>query len=348
MIRESMTAYKEQLTRTRIETPTPSGTEVLLKISHCGVCHSDIHMHDGCFDLGDGNELDVRSLRELPFTLGHEIAGEVVAAGSAAEGAARGQRRAIYPWIGCGGCPTCARGDEHLCQVARHLGIYVDGGYADHVLIPHPRYLLDHEGIDPAHAAAAMCSGLTAYSALQKITSALPGDPIMILGLGGVGMMGLQFARTMFDGPVFAADIDAAKREQALDAGAAGVHDPADREARKAVLKETGGVAAVIDFVGAESSMKFATGIVGKAGQVIVSGLMGGAFSMPIPMFPLRPISIIGTFVGSLPEARAVLELMRSDTFIPIPIDKRPLASANDALNDLRTGKVIGRVVLTP
>ena len=198
------------------EAPAPEGTEVLLKVRFCGVCHSDVHLHDGYFDLGGGKTLDITGSHSLPFTLGHEIEGEVVAlgpdAGSGAEGAAPGERRVVFPWIGCGDCPVCARGEEHLCNKPRALGINVDGGYSDHVLVPHPRYLLDTEGVPEGLAATYMCSGLTAYSALRKAGPLGAGEHLVIVGLGGVGMMGLQFARFAF-GP------------ETLHTGEAGVHE---------------------------------------------------------------------------------------------------------------------------
>ena len=149
MLRQSLVEYGKPLQETEASTPPPKGSEVLLRVSHCGVCHSDVHLQDGYFDLGGGQKLDVRSGRTLPFTLGHEIAGTVEAAGPEAQGAVKGKRYAAYPWIGCGKCGLCVRGDEHLCTAPRVLGVTVDGGYATHVTVPHPRYLLDVEGIAP-------------------------------------------------------------------------------------------------------------------------------------------------------------------------------------------------------
>ena len=257
MHRQSLVDYGKPLQATEAPTPTPKGSEVLLRISHCGVCHSDIHLQDGYFDLGGGQKLDVRGNRPLPFTLGHEIAGTVEAVGPDAQGATKGKRYAAYPWIGCGKCGLCARGDEHLCNAPRVLGVTVDGGYASHVLVPHPRYLLDVEGIAPEIAGALMCSGLTGYGAVKKALPYLRAGPLMIVGLGGVGMMGLQFARALTDKPIFAADIDPAKREAALKLGAAEAFDPADGGVRKAILKASGGgVGASVDFAGSDKSVR--------------------------------------------------------------------------------------------
>lgn len=348
MKRQSMMAYGEPLQETSADTPTPTGTQVIVRISHCGVCHSDIHMHDGYFELGGGRQLDVRAGREMPFTLGHEIAGEVAAVGPDASGVSEGEHYAVYPWIGCGECGLCTRGDEHLCDTTNHLGINVDGGFATHVVVPHPRYLLSTEGLDPKLAGSYMCSGLTAFSALKKVTEKVADGPLMIVGLGGVGMMGLQFAQGLFDTEIYATDIDPQKREAALAAGATQVFDPAEDGIRKTVLKATGGVAAAVDYVGAEATLNFAQGVVRKNGAVVVAGLMGGSFSLPVPMFPLRALSIVGTFVGSLNEAKEMLDLVRAGKVNPIPVDLRDLDQANAALDDLRAGHVLGRVVLTP
>ena len=345
---QSMMEYGEPLRDMTHDLPTPVGTQVLMAIKHCGVCHSDIHIHDGYFKLGGDKQLDVRSGRDLPFTLGHEIEGEVLAVGPGAAGIAVGDRRAVYPWMGCGSCEICQRGDEHLCSVTHHLGITVDGGYATHVLVPHPRYLIDFDGIDPALAGAYMCSGLTAFSALKKLGTLGQGDQIMIVGLGGVGMMGLQFTKALLGISPLASDIDAAKRETAMAAGAGGVYDPSDPAVRKQILKETGGLAGAIDFVGSEASLQFAHGLVRKGGVVVVSGLMGGQLEIPIPMFPLRALSIIGTFVGSLTEAHEMIALARNQNVSTIPLEKRDLSEANSALDDLRGGRVVGRIVLTP
>lgn len=345
---QSMIAYREPLVARDSDTPQPAGSDVVIRIRHCGVCHSDLHMHDGCFHMGNGKELDVRGGRSLPFILGHEIEGEIVAAGPDATGASIGAHKVVYPWIGCGTCDACKRGDELYCTRPAHLGITVDGGYATHVKVPHPRYLLDAKGIDPAFAGACMCSGLTAYSALRKVAAACARGPLLIVGLGGVGMMGLQFARAMFDTTIMAADIDPVKRAQALDMGAAHAFDPSSPDARRTLVKQTGGVAAAIDFAGAESSFDFAQGALRKGGHLIVAGLIGGSFSMAIPMFPLRAITLQGSFVGTLEEAQEVLDLVRSANIQPIPIEKRPLADANRSLDDLRNGAVVGRLVLTP
>jgi len=346
MYRQSLTAYGAPLCETVIEAPRPQGTEVLVRIVRCGVCHSDLHMQDGYFLLGDGKKLDVRQGRTLPFTLGHEIAGTIESAGPDAKVEA-GSKVAVYPWIGCGQCAACKVGDENICAAARHLGVTVDGGFATHVLIPHPRYLIDYAPLSASYGGALMCSGLTAYAALKHLADRAARGPLLLVGLGGVGLMGLALACAMCDAAPYVADIDPKKREAALAAGAKEAFDPADAGARKALLKASGGIYAACDFVGSDKSLNFATSVLAKGGKVVVTGLLGGAYTTAVAMFPLKAMSIEGTTTGTLAEARELIDLVRAKNILPPPIAERPLSGAQAALEDLRSGKIVGRMVLT-
>jgi alcohol dehydrogenase len=346
--RQSLAAYAEPLRETIIECPQPQGAQVLVRIQRCGVCHSDLHMQDGFFLLGEDKKLDIRAGRALPFTLGHEIAGVVESMGEAATGVEPGDQVAVYPWIGCGNCAACLRGDENICAAPRHLGINVDGGFASHVLVPHPRYLLDHAPLPSSFAATLMCSGLTAYAALKRLAPQAALGPLLLVGMGGVGMMGLAVARAMFEHAPLVADIDPSKRAAALAAGAAAAFDPNDAGARKTLLARTGGgVYGTCDFVGSERSLGFATGALAKGGRVVVTGLFGGTFAMPVALFGLKAIGIEGIQTGTLAEAREVVALAGDGRLTPPPIAERPLAEAQSALDSLRAGRVIGRLVLT-
>jgi len=345
--RQSLVAYGQPLCETAADLPAPRGTEVLVRVTCCGVCHSDLHLQDGYFALGGDKRLDITKDRALPFTLGHEIAGVIEAAGETAEGAAVARRIAVYPWIGCGTCPACRAGEENLCSAHRHLGISVDGGYATHVLVPHPRYLIDYAPLSPDFAGPLMCSGLTAYSALKHLGSRVERGPVLLVGLGGVGMMGLAIARALFREPPLVADIDAGKRAAALEAGAAQAFDPSDPQARRAVMTATGGVLAACDFVGSEKSLQFATGVLGRGGKIVVTGLLGGNFSIAAAMIAIKAMTIEGTLTGTLAEARELIDLARSGKLATIPTHERPLNQAQAALDDLRAGRVLGRTVLS-
>src|SRR5689334_5289936 len=345
MHRQSFTAYGAPLCETVVDLPLPEGTDVVVRVARYGVCHSDLHMQDGYFLLGDGKKLDVRAGRTLPFTLGHEISGVIESAGPDAD-AKSGAHIAVYPWIGCGQCPACKVGDENICTAPRHLGITLDGGFATHVLVPHPRYLIDYAPLSPAYAGALMCSGLTAYAALKRLSDRAGRAPLLLVGLGGVGLMGLALARAMYGAAPYVADIDPKRREVALAAGAREAFDPSDPSARKALLKAIGGIYAACDFAGSDASLNFATGVLAKGGKVIVTGLIGGAYTTAVAMFSLKAMAIEGTQTGTLAEARELIDLVRAKTMLPPPIAERPLDQASATLDDLRAGKVVGRVVL--
>ena len=339
-------AYGAPLCETVVDVPQPQGSAVLVRIERCGVCHSDLHMQDGYFALGGDKKLDVRAGRTLPFTLGHEIAGTVEGAGPDAD-TKSGARVAVYPWIGCGQCVACKVGDENICTAPRHLGINVDGGFATYVLVPHPRYLIDYAPLPAGYASALMCSGLTAYAALKRLADRAARAPLFLIGLGGVGLMGLALARAMYGTAPFVADIDPKKREAALAAGAAEAFDPSDPNSRKALLKASGGIYAACDFAGSDASLNFATGVLAKGGKVVVTGLIGGAYSSAVAMFPLKAMTIEGTSTGTLAEARELIALVRAKKIAPPPLAERPLAQASATLDDLRAGRIVGRVVLT-
>jgi len=324
-------------------TPAPQGTEVLLKMVACGVCHSDIHMHDGQFNLGNGKQLDVG---RPGMVLGHEIFGEVVALGPDATGASIGDRRVVFPWIGCGECAACKRGDEQLCTPGRALGIVASGGFADHVLVPHSRYLFDKGNVKDSLAATYACSGLTAYSALKKVGTLHEGDEVVIIGAGGVGMMAIQIALSALGIDPIVVDIDDSKLKSAADLGVTRTYNSSEPDAAKAIRKATGGAFAVLDFVGAEASVNFGLSCLRKGGMLVIVGLYGGALNIPIPFLPMNARIIQGSYVGTLADMGELMALVRAGKVAPIEIQERPLSEANAALADLKAGKISGRQVL--
>jgi alcohol dehydrogenase/propanol-preferring alcohol dehydrogenase len=330
------------------ETPAPQGTEVLLRITSCGVCHSDVHLRDGYYDLGHGKKLPMpRGVATFPHILGHEIVGEVVGIGPDAAGIPLGARRLAYPWIGCGTCSACARGDEQLCTRPRALGISALGGYADHVIVPHPRYLIDIGDVPEEFASTLACAGLTAYASLKKTMPLGPEDRLAIFGAGGVGLAAISLAERVTGVAPYVVELDAGRRAAALAAGAKDAIDPASLEDGRAFTKRIGGrLNAAIDFVGAGATAALAFENLTMGGKIVSIGLLGGAFELPLPMVALRALTIQGSYVGTLAELREVTELAKSGVLQPIPIERRPLADADDALADLKAGHVTGRVVL--
>jgi D-arabinose 1-dehydrogenase-like Zn-dependent alcohol dehydrogenase len=333
------------------ELPAPVGAEVTVRVTHCGICHSDLHVQAGGFDMGGGKLSSLeRAGTKLPVTMGHEIGGEVVELGPDAQGVALGDRVIVYPWLGCGACPVCARGDDHLCpRASRNLGIQLPGGYADLVRVPHAKYLVPIGSLEPARAATFACAGITAYGAVKKLPPMTEADHVVIIGCGGVGMTAVAIYSALSKAKIVAVDPDPAKREAALAHGAALAFDPTPADALKTIGKACGfDIAGAVDFVGSESSSSLAVNLVRRTGQVVIVGLFGGEFRMPLPLFPLKSLQVTGSYVAGLNDLRELVALAQRIELPKIPLDLRPLASVNQSLADLAQGRVVGRVVLQP
>jgi D-arabinose 1-dehydrogenase-like Zn-dependent alcohol dehydrogenase len=332
-------------------TPKPHGTEVLLRTLSVGVCHSDLHIWEGWYDLGGGKKLAVKDRGLVPpLTMGHEIAGEIAAMGPEVSGVRVGDKRLVHPWIGCGSCPACHRGEEQLCSAPRFLGAYRPGGYADYLVVPHPRYLLDLGALSPAQAAPYACSGLTAYGALKRVGERIfQEQPIMVIGAGGLGLMCLALLTAMGGKGAIALDTDAKKREEALKAGALAAIDASANDALKQAQQAAKGpLAAAIDFVGASATAKLGISALARGGKYVIVGLFGGDITLSLPLLPLRAITVQGSYVGSLAEMKEMLALVTTGKVRPVPITQRRLHEINAVFEELKAGHIIGRVVLTP
>lgn len=348
MHRQSLVKFGSPVCETIVEAPSPQGGEVLLRVARCGLCHSDLHLQDGFFDAGQGQRIDITRGIKLPFTLGHEIAGTVEAVGPNAPRDLVGEKRVVFPWIGCGTCRDCMNGDENLCARNRYLGVAIDGGFASHVVVPDSRYLLAYHPLPAGFAAALMCSGLTAYGALKRALSHPRHRNILLIGMGGVGLMGLAIARAMDIEAIAIADLSESARAAALQAAATTAYDPAARETARRMLKDSGGgFDVIIDFVGNEASLNFAVGALARGGKIVVSGLIGGSFATPVVSFVHKRMSIEGFMTGTLDEARELLALAQSGRIAQPPMHEAPLRDAADWMARLRQGEVTGRIILT-
>lgn len=149
--------------------PVPQGTEVLIKVSHAGVCHSDLHFQDGYYELGQGKRTYVKDRGvTLPVAGGHEIYGTVAKTGPDAISVPIGAQRAVYPWLGCGQCRFCQQDEDNMCSAQKSLSVVKNGGYAEYVLLPHPKYLADTGDVDPAVACTFGCSAITTLNAVGR------------------------------------------------------------------------------------------------------------------------------------------------------------------------------------
>ena len=331
-------------------TPTPQGREVLLQITAAGICHSDLHIQDGFFDLGEGQRIDFAKLgAKLPLTMGHEIAGVVEAVGPDVNGVDIGGAYIAFPWIGCRSCSTCQHEREQWCNSPKFLGARVNGGYSDHVIVPDPSYLVPHDDIPAELACTYACAGLTAYSAIERVSGLSEDDFLLMIGAGGVGLSALHMAKELTLAKIIVADIDPTKRQLAEQAGAFAVIDNRRDDALATVMELSGGGArAAIDFVGAVPSSKFGLSSLRKGGRLVIVGLYGGALPLALPLMPARSLTIQGSYVGTLDEMKKLVALGQAGKIPPIPLDTRPLDTAPESLQNLRDGKVSGRVILQP
>jgi len=347
---EALTEFGQSLQSETRTDPGVEGSEVLLRVTANGVCHSDLHIREGCYHLGHGQTLSFAERgMKLPLVMGHEPVGQVIAAGPDAGELERDKDFVIYPWQGCGECHQCKAGRENYCAAPRFLGMFRDGGYADRIKIPHPRYLFEIGDIAPEVAAPLACSGLTTFSALKKVEDTIKAAPVVIIGGGGLGLMAIGLVKAMGGLPPVVVDIDPAKREAALVAGAGAVVDGAAEDAVSQVQAATGGPAlAVVDLVGAEPTANLSFNAVGKGGKIVIVGLFGGAAPWPLPLIPVKAVSIIGSYVGSLPEFDELMALARAGKVPVLPTQTVELDQAEATLNRLEAGEIIGRAVLAP
>jgi len=332
-----------------IDTPKSTGRQVLVKVKAVGVCHSDLHLWEGGYDTGDGfMKVTDRGVR-FPVIPGHEIVGIVAEIGESVEGIKVDDDVLVYPWLGCGSCPTCEKGDTNLCEAPQSLGVFQDGGYAEYSLIPDYKFLAKISGIDLEGAASLACSGLTAYTAVKKSISNSP-ENILIVGAGGLGLMGVQIAKALSNAKIICADLDDEKLKKAKEMGADYIINTKDTETSKNIMSicNEKGVDSIIDFVNAPPTVKLDLSIIRKRGNIILVGLFGGAVDLPLVSIPLKAITIQGAYTGNYNDMIKLLDLAKRGVIKPIVSKRYSIDEANTALEDLKNRKVIGRSIINP
>ena len=343
-------APDEPLNMIETETPTPKGAQVLIKVLATGVCHSDLHLWEGGYNMGDGTFMKATDRGvKYPVTPGHEITGIVHKVGSDTGDHAVGERVLVYPWIGCGHCPACQDGNENLCDTPRSLGVFQDGGYADYVLVPHHKYLASLGDIDFEAATSLACSALTAYTAIKKAKTNSPRH-IVIVGAGGLGLMGVQIARTITNAKIICVDLDEKKLEIAREMGAHHTVISKKETAASDIIKicDNMGADSVVDFVNATPTAKMGMEVLRKRGNMVLVGLFGGSLNLSLVTIPLKSITIQGAYTGNYNDMVELIDLVKKGHINPMISKRYPLSGANDALNDLKNHKITGRAVINP
>jgi alcohol dehydrogenase, propanol-preferring len=319
-----------------VPAPAPGPGEVLLRVLAAGVCRTDLALvRSG----GDG--------LSLPVTLGHEIVGEVVAP-------ERGGVVAVYELLGCGACDACARGRDNVCRdvVPGAIGITRDGGMAEQVVVP-ARNLVPLGDLDPVLAAPLTDAGMTALHAVERGRPLLErGATAVVVGIGGLGHLAVQFLRATSEVRVLAVDVDRARLEFAAELGADdGVL--AGPDAAAVIVAANGGrkVDVVFDFVGTQESLDVAAAVTGRGGAIVITGGGGGRLSIAAEMgagrAPDREVAIVHTFGGTRDDLARALALAASGR-VRTHVEAAELAAAPRVLADLEAGNVLGRAVLVP
>jgi len=328
----------------------PIGKEVLIKVTASGLCHSDIHIRKGFFDLGEKGTFSMEQRgAKLPVTIGHEIAGEVIEIGPGVKDLSIGQSVIVFPWIGCGNCLACDEDRESDCTNMNIIGINQNGGFASHVLVQDEKFVLDITGLDPAKVAPYACSGVTVYNALTKLGKLRDGEWLAVLGTGGLGLNAITIAKGLGYKNIIAIDIDDTKLMAAIEMGAdKTLNSKTNTAVNDLISLCEGKLFGVIDTFGSQETANLAVSSLTKAGRYVTVGLYGGDFIMPQVWLPQKAMTVRGSHVGNSPQLKALIQMYRDGKLKDIPIEKRPLSEINNAMNDLENGQVTGRIILCP
>jgi len=319
---------------TDISTPKFNNDEVLMKITACGVCRSNLH-------LIEGDWLKYGIPPKLPIIPGHEIVGIVEDVGSNVTIFAKGERIGIQPlYNACGHCDYCMTGREHLCDTRQITGDTEDGGYAEYIRVAANFAYKIPDGIDDLHAAPLFCPGVTAYRAVKQADLS-PGKTVVIFGIGGVGHLALQIAK-LYGAKVTAITRSKVHLDLASRLGADAVISPQEEDVVRS-LQKIGFADSAIIFAPSKEAISQAIRSVKKGGTIVmgVFGSIGDEF-----MFVDEKV-IKGSVIGSRKDMKEVLALA-ADGSIHVICEKYPLRDANGVLEKLKIGKVEARAVLVP
>ncbi|HTB93192.1 MAG TPA: alcohol dehydrogenase catalytic domain-containing protein [Candidatus Sulfotelmatobacter sp.] len=330
--------FKQPLSIEEVARPKPGAHEVLIEVEACGVCHSDLH-------VADGDWQQIVPITKKPLILGHEIAGRVVEKGAAVQNLAIGDRVGV-PWVHwtCGECEFCREGNENLCRKQQITGVTVDGGYAEFVKAPASHALKIPEGLSCIDAAPLLCAGVTVYRALNH-AGIQPGQRLAVFGVGGLGHLAVQIGLGL-GAVVSAIDVSDEKLEQARGLGASLTANSAKANVVKK-LRGIGGVHAAIVTSAAKAAYDTALPCIRPGGILLVVGLPAESICFQPIQMAASEVHIQASSVGTRQDMRELLAMAAAGK-VRCEIATRPLAKVNEVLDEVRKGKVRGRIVLVP
>ncbi|HXW63188.1 MAG TPA: zinc-dependent alcohol dehydrogenase [Candidatus Acidoferrales bacterium] len=321
-----------------VKSPTPEAEEVVIAVEACGLCHSDVH-------VADGDWTQLAKIVKKPVILGHEIVGRVVEKGPAAPNLQVGDRVGVA-WLhwSCGECEFCREGNENLCARQKITGVTVDGGFAEFAKAPASHAIPIPSGLSAMEAAPLFCAGVTVYRAL-KSAKLSRGQRLAIFGIGGLGHIAVQMGRALGVDTI-AVDVSEAKLTLAQSLGASRTFHAGSEDVKKG-LRDIGGVHVAMVTSGAKAAYDAAFSCVRPSGALLIVGLPAEDISFAPILLAAREIRMQASAVGTRQDLRETLS-MASEGKVHCHVSARPLAEANEAIDQLRRGQVTGRTVLTP
>lgn len=330
-----VTEFNQPLQIKDVEIPKVSAGKVLVKMIATGVCHTDLHAMHGDWPIKPS----------LPFIPGHEGVGEVVEIGAGITHLKVGDKVGI-PWLysACGHCDHCYAGWETLCKQQQNSGYSVNGSFAEYCLADGEYVGVIPDGVDLLEIAPILCAGVTVYKGL-KMTEAKTGDWVAISGIGGLGHVAVQYAKTMgFN--VVAIDVDDSKLALAKELGADVGINALKVDVKEEVLKATGeGCHGVLVTAVSPKAFEQAVSIIRRGGTMVLNGLPPGKFDLSIFDMVLDGITVRGSIVGTRLDLKEALDIAARGK-VKAHISVEPLENINDIFDRMEHGKIDGRIVI--
>jgi len=333
-------AYDKPLKVVDVDVPrVKNSTQVLVRITGAGVCHTDLHIVEGVWRE--------KVQPSLPYTLGHENAGLVKEIGEEVTAVKEGDRVILHPVIADGLCRPCRIGEDMHCENLVFPGITADGGFAEY-LVTSERSLVNIHDLKPEDVAPLADAGLTAIRAVKKAASrTTSGSHVVMQGIGGLGHISLQLLRCMTNTVITVTDVAESKLRLAEKLGAHHVVD-ARKDPVKQVMAITQkkGADVVIDLVGNDQTLANGMKMLRKGGSLIIVGY-GGSLNLKAIDMIFAEMSVLGSLVGNWDELRELIELTRQGK-VRVITRKGKLDEVNDLLQQLKKGTLEGRGVVIP